>query len=485
MQIYERLLSLGLVLGLVAGLGWSIGPPSSGMAVQLPAAPARIVPSVAATSPSARPQFLLATLTPTRTPTPINIGNFVWNDLNGNGIQGAGEPGLAGIQVQLWNAAKTQLIDIATTNSNGNYTVVAPVPGDYRIRVILPGAGYTFTLKDQGGDDLLDSDINWIGSDTGFSDIFTLASNVISITTKDAGIRLPPGSPTPTRTPTPINIGNFVWNDLNGNGVQNAGEPGLVGITVQLWNAAKTDLIDSAVTNASGSYAVTAPVPGDYRIRVLLPAGAIFTLKDQGGDNQLDSDINPSGADSGFTDIFNLANNVISTTIMDAGIRPPPGSPTPTRTPTPINIGNFVWNDLNSNGVQNAGEPGLNGITVQLWNAAKTQLLDSAVTNSNGGYSVVAPLPGDYRIRVLAPTGAIFTLKDQGGDDLLDSDINWIGDDTGFSDAFTLASNVISITRMDAGLRNVPATPTMTATSTRTATPVPGPEKAFLPLLIK
>jgi hypothetical protein len=479
MQIYERLLSLGLVLGLVAGLGWSIGPPANGIAVQLPA---RIFPSPAATSPPALPQFQIATLTPTRTPTPINIGNFVWNDLNGNGVQGAGEPGLPGITVQLWNAAKTDLIDSATTNSNGNYTVTAPVPGNYRIRVVLPGAGYTFTLMDQGGDNQLDSDINPSGADAGFTDIFNLASNVISTTIMDAGIRPPPGSPTPTRTPTPINIGNFVWNDLDGDGIQDTGEPGLNGITVQLWNAAKTQLIDSAVTNASGIYAVTAPVPGDYRIRVVLPgAGYIFTLKDQGGDDLKDSDINWIGSDTGFSDIFNLASNVISITTKDAGIRPPPGSPTPTRTPTPINIGNFVWNDLNGNGIQDSGEPGLNGITVQLWNAAKTQLIDSAVTSASGIYALTAPLPGDYRIRVLAPTGAIFTLKDQGGDDTGDSDINWIGDDAGFSDVFNLASNVISITKMDAGLRNVPATPTMTATAT------PGPEanKAFLPILVK
>ncbi len=48
--------------------------------------------------------------------------------------------------------------------------------------------------------------------------------------------------------------------------------------------------------------------------------------------------------DIGFTDIFNIASNVISTTLYDAGIivyR----TPTPTRTQTPINLGNFVWHD--------------------------------------------------------------------------------------------------------------------------------------------
>ena len=49
---------------------------------------------------------LLPLATATRTPTPINIGNFVWDDLDQDGRQDAGEPGIAGVTVQLWNSAK-------------------------------------------------------------------------------------------------------------------------------------------------------------------------------------------------------------------------------------------------------------------------------------------------------------------------------------------------------------------------------------------
>jgi hypothetical protein len=277
--------------------------------------------------------------------------------------------------------------------------------------------------------------------------------------------------PSPTRTPTPINIGNFVWDDFDQDGRQDAGEPGLQGITVQLWNSSKTQLIDSDTTNSSGNYTVTAPTPGNYRIRVLLPAGESFSPKDVGGDDQKDSDINPSGTNFGFTDIFNLASNVISTTIWDAGIvlfR----TPTPTRTPTPINIGNFVWNDTNENGIQDIGAQGVGGVQVQLWNSAKTQLLDTDITDSNGRYTVVAPVPGDYRIRVLLPAGASFTVKDAGGDDQKDSDINQRGTNFGFTDIINIANNVISTTIWDAGLTNVvaTATPTRTSTATNTAT---------------
>mgnify|MGYP002391175582 CR=1 FL=1 len=206
-----------------------------------------------------------------------------------------------------------------------------------------------------------------------------------------------------------------------------------------------------------------------------------FSPKDQaGGDDTQDSDINPSGPDVGFTDIFNLANNVISTTLWDAGIIKY-RTPTPTRTQTPINIGNFVWHDLNQNGIQDAGEPGVAGITVQLWNADKTSLIHSTTTNGSGVYTLVAPLPGDYRVRVVPFAGSTFTLKDQGADDTKDSDItnNIISLNYGYTDIFTIANNVISISNIDAGLSTVGVTSTPTLALIYTATPSKTPTLQF------
>lgn len=277
--------------------------------------------------------------------------------------------------------------------------------------------------------------------------------------------------PTPTRTPTPINVGNFVWDDIDGDGSQDAGEPGLAGITVQLWNGAKTQLLDSAVTNASGIYSLTAPTPGEYRVRVLLSSGDMFSPKNNAANDQTDSDINTTGTSIGFTDTYTFATNLISITSIDAGVikfR----TPTPTRTPTPIHLGNLVWRDLNGNGIQDAGEPGAAGVTLQLWNEAKTQLFTSTVSNASGIYSLVAPAPGNYRVRVLLPSGASFAPMNQGSSDLTDSDINPSGINFGFTDTIMIASNVISITSIDTGLLNyVPPTATVTPTATITPTP--------------
>jgi hypothetical protein len=76
--------------------------------------------------------------------------------------------------------------------------------------------------------------------------------------------------------------------------------------------------------------------------------------------------------------------------------------------------------------IQDAGEPGVPGVTVNLMDCANN-VLASDVTDANGYYSFTGLEPGDYRIRVVAPTGYTFSPKDQGGDDSLDSDADAAG----------------------------------------------------------
>jgi hypothetical protein len=178
----------------------------------------------------------------------------------------------------------------------------------------------------------------------GFTDIYVFGTNLISISSIDIGIRRF-FTPTPTRTPTPINIGNLIWAD-DGDGIKEANEAGVANVTVELWNANTNQLVDTAVTNANGNYTVVAPTPGNYRLRVLLGIGSAFAPKDVGIDDQLDSDCNTAGVNLGYTDVFNIASNVISTVIYDCGLLGPyfaatattqpifTPTPTPTQTPT-------------------------------------------------------------------------------------------------------------------------------------------------------
>ncbi len=239
------------------------------------------------------------------------------------------------------------------------------------------------------------------------------------------------------------NIGNFVWMDSNRNGIQDAGEVGIDGVTVQLWNGAMTSLIAATTTNASGNYTLVGPTATALRVRAILPSSTLrFSPKDQGGNDQADSDINDTAAPVGFTDAFTLASNVISTTTFDVGMM----------TPAQAALGNFVWEDFDEDGIQDFGETGVANVTVQLWNSAMSSLIVGTTTNTQGVYQVTTPEPGSYRIRVIAPDGFLFSPKDIGGNDLTDSDINTTTP-LGFTDAYVIASNVISVTNIDAGLR--------------------------------
>jgi hypothetical protein len=66
---------------------------------------------------------------------PYKIGDTVWGDSNGNGVQDAGEAGIAGVTVTLLDAAGNPVPNgTATTDANGNYFFRVE-PGTYTIQV--------------------------------------------------------------------------------------------------------------------------------------------------------------------------------------------------------------------------------------------------------------------------------------------------------------------------------------------------------------
>jgi SdrD B-like domain len=86
------------------------------------------------------------------------IGDFVWLDANGNGIQDNEELGVPGVEVQLLDASGSQ-VDDTHTDGNGAYSFANPGKGSYEL-AFIPLDGMTFTLKEAGSDDALDSDAN-------------------------------------------------------------------------------------------------------------------------------------------------------------------------------------------------------------------------------------------------------------------------------------------------------------------------------------
>ncbi|MGK7865696.1 SdrD B-like domain-containing protein [Falsiroseomonas sp. E2-1-a20] len=339
------------------------------------------------------------------------LGGTVFEDVDGDGLQdGAGEPGISGRLVTLLDAAGVSTGRTALTDANGNYLFDDLAPGTYSV-TFAPSGAMPFTKANQGLDNGIDSDADPV---TGRTEQVTLISGGDD-RTLDAGVY------------TPAAIGDRVWEDLDGDGQQDAGEPGIVGATVRLLDAGGT-VIGTTTTGVNGSYAFTGLAPADYRVEVVAP-GYVPTRQDQGADAG-DSDI----AADGRTGFVNLSSGEADNTV-DAGLY------------RYASLGDKVFDDLDNDGIQDVGEPGLTGITVRLLSADGLTILATTTTGTGGLYRFHELAPGDYRVEFVAPADRAFARKDQGGD-ATDSDADRI---TGRTDVVTLASGQ-DRTDVDAGL---------------------------------
>lgn len=215
---------------------------------------------------------------------PMDIGDFVWED-DGDGIQENGEPGLAGVTVNLRDSGTDAIVQTTVTTSTGYYGFAGVADGSYVVEFVKP-AGYAFTLKDQGSDDALDSDAD---PSTGRTGTITLTSGSTEITSVDAGL-------------VSLGIGDRVWLDSDKDGIQDAGELGLAGVIVRLYTTSGS-LAGSTYTDASGNYLFEGVAAGNYFVEYSLPGGYTYSPKDVGSDNTVDSDVDMA---TGRTDFFSF-----------------------------------------------------------------------------------------------------------------------------------------------------------------------------------
>lgn len=112
-------------------------------------------------------------------------------------------------------------------------------------------------------------------------------------------------------------IGDLVWEDLNNNGIQDDGEPGIEGVTVNLYKCCSMALVATTTTDENGNY-LFVDVPGNiesYYVEFVLPPGWEFTIADN-GHWAIDSDANP---ETGITECTNLENCEVDLS-WDAGM---------------------------------------------------------------------------------------------------------------------------------------------------------------------
>ncbi|WP_407988875.1 SdrD B-like domain-containing protein [Kitasatospora sp. CMC57] len=145
-------------------------------------------------------------------------------------------------------------------------------------------------------------------------------------------------------------------------------------------------------------------------------------------------------------------------------------------------IGDFVWNDLDRNGLQDPGEPGIGGVTVYLLDGSGRKVRDLSgkpvTSTSNGrGYYVFLRLPdGTYAVQfdlTTVPTGATVTARDavrRTAASAEDSDADPV---TGITENVTLAGGEAQLD-LDLGLV-LPPEPTPDPSPTPNPTPPPSP----------
>ncbi|GBF76736.1 hypothetical protein PA598K_05222 [Paenibacillus sp. 598K] len=261
--------------------------------------------------------------------------------------------------------------------------------------------------------------------------------------TIDAGLRIIP----PAYIPFFGGLGDYVWLDANGDGIQDADEQGVDGVTVHLYN--RHDALVSTTRTASdadgkpGYYLFEELTPGTYTVKFLTPDGYRSTVRGAGRDPKRDSDAGEGGATGAIT----LAEGERNLTVDAGYVRI-----------ARAQLGDYVWYDKDANGTQNAGERGINGVRVELYDA-QGQLLDTVVTaddaaGNRGYYLFDDLLPGEYTVKFVRPGGMKFTTRLAGDDRTVDSN----ADGSGFSEPVNLGEGERNRT-IDVGLLIDPHAP--------------------------
>lgn len=291
---------------------------------------------------------------------PGMLGDRVWLDINSDGVQDAGEPGIPGVTVNLYDSTGTTLLATTTTGANGYYLFPD-------LDVDDGGGSFTYVVR---------------------VDSTTLPGGLFQTYDYDDGTG-PFGTPhESTRTLTPAEpvqldqdfgyvgagtIGNLVWNDVNADGDQDAGELGFEGVTLDLYYDANGNgridpgdiKIGTTTTDANGGYLFSGlPVDdgggnAQYVVVVTDTAGVLTGYWHSLGANPNDT-TDTAGAEAAATShndpvAVTLTPTVPNNRNADFGYYLEPGA-----------VGNYVWYDTNEDGVQDVGEVGINGVTVQL-----------------------------------------------------------------------------------------------------------------------
>ncbi|EZU40475.1 SdrD B-like domain-containing protein, partial [Staphylococcus aureus] len=203
------------------------------------------------------------------------------------------------------------------------------------------------------------------------------------------------GSSTANGDQKKYNLGDYVWEDTNKDGKQDANEKGIKGVYVILKDSNGKEL-DRTTTDENGKYQFTGLGNGTYSVEFSTPAGYTPTTANAGTDDAVDSD----GLTT--TGVIKDADNMT----LDSGFY---------KTPK-YSLGDYVWYDSNKDGKQDSTEKGIKGVKVTLQNE-KGEVICTTETDENGKYRFDNLDSGKYKVIFEKPAGLTQTVTNTTEDD--------------------------------------------------------------------
>ncbi|MGN0995436.1 MAG: SdrD B-like domain-containing protein, partial [Candidatus Ventricola sp.] len=338
---------------------------------------------------------------------PAQLTVSVFKDTQFDGQKGPYEEMLAGVAlslIRLENGEDAEEITYRTDNS-GTIVFAGVSPGEYVLAYQMPGQWRATRQVDPKTTQYPVSSVPQTTQSAGRSEPFTLSMG-------QSGVQMFIGAMLSG------SISGTVYYDDDADSTFGESELPCEGIKAELLSAADGTLLEETTTAEDGSYAFEGIAPGRYRVRFTAYEGCGFSGTER---TMARGGVEPANTNVSATRAITVSSGTATQT-ANAGI---------------VRLGalsGFVWEDCDADRQQDAQEQGLSGLTVNLMDGAGRTITATIVTDGQGAFAFDSLRPGEYRLRVDAPDGYVFSGMAEGGTLSLESERQG----RGYSQSFTL-----------------------------------------------
>ncbi len=190
-----------------------------------------------------------------------------------------------------------------------------------------------------------------------------------------------------------ISIGGRAWQDADNDGIREDSEAPFAGLTVELRNCLGYAFAETT-TDSTGRYQFDNLGAGGYTIYVDPPSGSKLSPPLIGAGNR-NSDIIPELGDISYC--MRLDEGGIDPLAVGIGLAGTGGIGDDL-----AKLGNYVWADIDRDGIQDADEPGMTGVTVKLASCNNSNVFATKVSKDDGHFEFIVN-PGSYRLLFETP----------------------------------------------------------------------------------